>query len=184
MNKVMVDIETMSTHNTNAVILSVAVCKFNLHDLAQTGMPEPHVGSEVLWVLDIKEQLLLGRRIDPATQEFWAKQPREASDHWRNHEGSELSAFKHDFERYLEGVEELWANGILFDLGNIASLWPEPPWHYRLPRDARTVYRLIEPRADRPELDPDPAAHDPRVDVRRQVYELWRRTAEKPPSLT
>lgn len=193
MNKVMVDIETMSTHNTNALILSVGVCKFEIEDLphisTRSGVAVedveaavvlgPRFEEERIWILDIKEQLLAGRRVDRGTQDFWSKQSTSAARHWVNPSDGEvtLAMFAQEFAAYVQGAEEVWANGMLFDLGNIGSLYPnDPPWHYRAARDARTLYRNAEPREERGELFVDPeAAHDPQVDCRRQVHELWRR---------
>ena len=194
----MVDVETMSTHNLNALILSVGAVRFALSPGDQgTGPAQslryvsslgvaPHVDDVLptwwdgrLWVLDVGEQLLLGRRVDPDTQKWWAEQSDEARRHWRYPEDAPVSVaqFCTEFYAYVQGCEELWANGVVFDVGNLASLWPGgPPWKYNCVRDARTVYRC--PAANQRTELPRPEGevrHDPVADCVEQVRRLWER---------
>jgi hypothetical protein len=136
---VMVDIETTSLHQSNALILSIGVVRFD---------PRPVdgvvFGETTLIVPSITEQLLLGRLVDPDTMKFWAAQPPEASDHWaKRYEPDTLVNAMTKLKRSLLDADRVWANGIVFDLCNLADLYQRVtgerlPWHYRAPRDMRT----------------------------------------------
>jgi hypothetical protein len=134
---VMVDIETMSLHPHNALILSIGMLRFDPRG------PELKIGPKMLLVLDVYEQLLLGREVDPSTQAWWASQPAGAAAHWMDtnrrvtvQEAAEAITIN------LSDAKRVWANGIQFDLSNIVSLCKsadyETPWNYRAPRDMRT----------------------------------------------
>lgn len=167
--RLMVDIQTMSTHNHNALILSVGALTFDL----DWEVNLPVYGNERSWVLDIPEQLLLGRHVDPRTQKWWSEQSEAAKVPWRDEqEPVPLEQFTQEFGLLVEPMEELWANGIVFDVGNLASLWAyDPPWRYNAVRDARTIYRLGDPQ--RIATEPDVHAHDPVGNCYTQVYKLW-----------
>lgn len=168
----MVDIETMSTHNTNALVLSVATVRFPRRP--PRGVIITALSSE-LWVLDPTEQLAAGRHVDPNTQKFWKEQTEKARDHWVNADTCSIERFKTEFELALAGGEYIWANGILFDLGNIASFWDTPPWKYNAPRDLRTIRRCVGERDDAQSLVIELTPHDPISDCLQQIHDLWQR---------
>lgn len=173
----MVDIETMSVHNSEALILSVGAVEFETS--SELG---PTFTSEHVWVLDPVEQLLSGRRVDRGTQQFWSAQPESARAHLRGGTRIGIQKFRSDFAAVVDDVEELWANGVVFDIANLASLWLEnPPWRYNAVRDLRTVLRipLLQALPGRnaalESATSQLVAHDPLSDCVMQVWKLWER---------
>lgn len=136
---VMVDIETMSLHPSNALILSIGLVEFN------PSGDELVLGRQLLITPSLAHQLLIGRRVDRDTQKFWLSQNAKAADHWLHAEARwSLKATALALKTWLSGKKRVWANGFLFDLGNLVSLCEQAdeqtPWHYRAPRDARTFW--------------------------------------------
>lgn len=175
----MLDIETLSTHPSEALILSIGTVPFEITDAG------PTFGEPLIVVPDMKEQLLLGRRVDRKTQVWWGNQPGVASDHWLHPQQltdvrSALALLTIELQKGL-GYKRIWANGIVFDIGNVDNLYRslglEPPWPYNAARDARTVYdNQVCPRKDTPAI-PLPGAnlgpHNPIYDCYQQIVGLW-----------
>lgn len=149
-NHLMLDIETMSLHPSNALILSIGMVRFdpwvsNFRDCIESP------GRRL--VPSITSQLLLGREVSKSTQEFWQKQEEKASAHWRNNQpvGDNLGAMCAAIKDEAAECQTVWANGIIFDLGNVIDFYhqvtgaAEPPWHYRAPRDMRTFCEETPP---------------------------------------
>lgn len=183
---VMIDIETMSLHPHNALILSIGMLEFN---------PEPaeevRLGSSMLLVLDLAEQLALGREVSGSTQEWWSKQSKDAQEHWRGRDISRVN-LPHAIwtvRYFCQHAQRVWANGTQFDLSNILHLnaqlgssgqlneqGQQALWHYQAPRDMRT-YCLETPvtRSEPPAaISSIPRApHDPVYDCTRQAWRVW-----------
>lgn len=180
---VMVDLETAGTSN-NAVVLSIAWIPFSINAVDSTGDAGPCFGVARLCIPSIREQLAMGREVDPRTmQGFWAKQPAEAREHWAE------PASTMPMERALSMLREtfnsgtrVWAHGICFDIGILDSLYralgKEAPWAFNDVRDARTIYRLLEPR--RSMGAPTFVPHHPVDDCRKQIWQLWERWPAAP----
>jgi hypothetical protein len=134
---VMLDIETMALHPSNALILSIGLVEFD-----PTG-DKLELGERTLLRPDISAQLLLGRVVEPGTQKFWGDQPKDAQDNWRVGKQQTLAETVARIASFTESTKRLWANGIVFDIGNVVSLirqaGQKEPWHYRAPRDMRTL---------------------------------------------
>lgn len=141
---VMIDIETMPLHPHNALILSIGMLEF---DPSQIG--GLRTGARCLITPDIEDQILLGRRVDVGTQDFWHKQSSEARDHWLHKPRYDLPGTINLVRQFCVGRTRVWANGTQFDLSNLVGLSAqvsgEPPlWHLSsaarhadiLPRDA------------------------------------------------
>lgn len=165
--KFMLDIETMSLSTHNALVLSVAVASFTLSPEA------PLIGDVRVWYPSLREQLALGRQVDEGTRTWWLRPEMErARRGWVNppQYESTLKNLGEEMNAYMGYPEEVWANGIVFDIGNLESLIPAP-WKYNATRDARTVYALPGRRTlpDNIEF----VAHDAADDVRLQVWRLW-----------
>lgn len=169
----MVDIESMSVHESRALILSVAAVPF---------MPDtedgPTIGGDAkLWVLDPRAQLALGRVCDISTQGWWADQSDAARDHWLNGVLTDLDTFCREFAEVCDGCADgIWANGACFDLCNLVQLIEDAgharPWKYNVARDARTIYQ-VSPRRRSSTVPADLVAHDPRSDCIMQIHRLW-----------
>lgn len=177
MYDVMIDIETMGTHTSRSLILSVGIVAF-----AITEERPVFAEKNMLEVLTLEPQILNGRLIEKGTQDWWAKQTPAARQHWEN-AGDKITpaALRFRISEYLQeyanGVSTLvWANGIVFDLGNLENLFAEydanPPWKYNVTRDARTIYNML------PQLRTMPTelkfeGHDPIQDCYKQIWRLW-----------
>jgi hypothetical protein len=186
MTDVMIDIETLAT-SQNSLVLSIAAVKFTLfHE-------RPAFHSEILIIPSMIDQIMLGRHVDPSTQDFWAKQPHEVSSHWkdRQHEAlnrwdtiQNLSAF------YGNAEQRVWAHGICFDISILENLYGSSavPWKYNRVLDARTVDRICPTRRTPTEdqglnilaLN----AHHPIDDCKRQIWSLWAKWPDALPSVT
>lgn len=138
-SNIMVDIETMSLHKHNALILSIGMIQFH-HD--RDGVK---IGRHRLILPDLADQLALGREVSADTQKFWRDQSAEARDHWVTPGPLGRTALPvacHIVRDFCEGHNRVWAQGNQFDLANIEGLADQVGekdlWHYRAPRDART----------------------------------------------
>jgi hypothetical protein len=134
-------------------------------------------GRRKMLVLDLAEQLLLGRRVDVGTQKFWSEQPREAANHWLEATEHHSAAGALDEVRIFAGGAKVWAKGPQFDLTNLLGLaedvgYAEPLWHYRAPRDVRTFIETTAKTRDAPE-EVSGTLHDPVADCVYQVQQVW-----------
>lgn len=179
---VMLDIETMSLHPSNALILSIGLLEFD-----PTG-EKLRLGSRQLIRPDIAEQLLLGRHVDPQTQKFWMSQTCAAQDDWRIGAQFSVEATAMNVQTFLNGTKRLWANGIVFDIGNVASLLQsvgyKEPWHYRAPRDMRTFCEhMPERRHDLDSTGVQGTPHAALYDCEVQAYRVWAHWPKSEPFL-
>lgn len=171
----MLDIETMSLHPNNALILSIGILHFD-----PSPDSEPTLGARWLIKPDPRPQLLLGRNVDPDTQKFWAGQSREAKEDWVVGEVDSMLCVCDQISDATEGVKRLWARGTVFDLGNVASLLRQAgykePWHYQAPRDVRQIEEEC-PASRLPPLgrldDVDGKPHAALYDCAVQAYTVW-----------
>jgi 3'-5' exoribonuclease-like protein len=183
----MTDIETMATHTSNSPLLSFAMVPFNLEAKG------PVMGRPLLILPDLLQQLGRGRWIDEKTQKFWADQTPEARAHWADpsytyKDGTKpkrmfLEEIPNEIGRFwtdnMTGSDaEVWANGIVFDIGNLENLLNmEVPWRYNAARDMRTTNRKLPPAAQRDlaALTKQENAHDPIDDCVWQIWDVWKR---------
>lgn len=180
---VMLDIESMSLHQTNALILSIGMKRFDpfVHNFNDC------LGESSLLIPSIPEQLLIGREVSTDTQKFWKAQKPEAAAHWRDYNGAPdtLIATCNRLANFVRDARCVWANGILFDLGNIEGLFRQvmntgAPWHYRAPRDMRTFCEETPiTRGNEHDGSPSPleqfdlTPHEPVSDCITQIYRVW-----------
>lgn len=181
----MIDIETLSTHSSRALVLSIAVTPFDLW------LDGPRIERSLLLIMPIIPQLLDGRIVDEGTLDFWRKQTPEARLHF------EEPNFQHEqativrptslasAARYLNGFSwnpdvQVWANGIVFDIGNIENIFGMGPhgvpWKYNATRDYRTLIRVQPQNRVLDGFDPSASvgvAHDPVDDNHYQIKRLW-----------
>ena len=178
---VMIDIETMSLHPHNALILSIGMIEFD---------PEPIeamcIGKCALILPNLEQQLMLGREVSAGTQKFW-RDPKnsKASIHWMDNEDGRVSlaAVCWRVREFCQCATRVWANGILFDLSNLAELDRQLGnsgvgglWHYQAPRDMRDrVYDMpqtrLVPIGDA--LDIPGVPHEPVYDCISQAWQVW-----------
>ena len=176
----MIDIETMSLHPNNALILSIGMIEFD---------PSPidglFIGSRSLILPNIEQQLLLGREVSAGTQKFWKDQKREASAHWTDLEKERLNLASvcNLVRLFCQGATRVWANGTQFDLSNLVELnrqlggdGQDALWHYQAPRDMRTFVKetpatRLVPIGDA--LDIPGVPHEPVYDCISQAWQVW-----------
>ena len=183
---VMIDIETLSLHPTNAVVLSAAVVEFD-----PAPREKPVFGEARRWLLDVHPQLAIGRQVDAGTQKFWADQPPGAKEQWAGKDVKDGPSLvvRSDLHTVLMGIKAMvanksrvWSQGPQFDQTNLCELNkqcyhnPTELWHYRSPRDSRTF--LNETLETRPLPDDYDATipgqlHDPIYDCIRQIWLVW-----------
>ena len=182
MKHIMIDIETMGTNTSKSLVLSVGAIAF---DLAKEG---PNLSGNIFMrVLFWEQQIINGRLIEPGTQKWWSEQTQGARDHWENPPHKIQPAFlSKEFIEYRDLClgdpgTLIWANGIVFDIGNLESLFlqhsSDIPWKYNLVRDARTIYNLPKLRS-MPETFSF-VGHDPVEDCRKQIWRLWEHMPEE-----
>lgn len=170
----MIDIETMSPDSSHAVVISVAMLRFSMN-----GAEYPTFGARSTINFDVREQLVYGRLVDPGTQLWWERivDPAARDAAWCGNPFTLEQGLKF-IQTYHEVPEDLvWANGVVFDIGNLESLFRMKkltvPWRYNSPRDARTAYRLKKQRTRPLFAKEQGPAHDPMVDCVNQVWKLW-----------
>ncbi len=136
----MLDLETLSTRK-NASIVQIAAIAFD---------PAPPAGFTVSMALPfnafVKDP---DGHIDVATVAWWLQQKAapalgkkiETTGVSLTHA---LTAFKGWYDS--QGAEAVWSHGATFDIAIIEQRCAETgcaiPWHYRHPRDTRTLYAL------------------------------------------
>ncbi len=139
---IMIDIETAATGH-DALVLSVGVAGFMPYD------KDPLSGNKSCYTcLMLHEQLLMGRRADPDTCRWWAKQSDEAIQAaWIPAAQSCVSELHSTLKEYFTTGEEIvWANGTDFDLTILESLFKDfgykVPWRFTNKRCMRTLKEI------------------------------------------
>jgi len=134
MKHIMLDIETLSTNTSLAVITQIGAVKFNA---AGIDRKQFHLG------LDVDQQLAWGRVIDADTLAWWDTQ--DGSPYLRNY--FTVPRVLTALNRYIGSATRIWANGTVFDIGNLNSLYNMAgmsiPWPYNSATDMRTLRRYL-----------------------------------------
>jgi len=176
----MIDIETLAT-SSRAVVLSVAAVRFKLYSTA------PAIDDVCFKaVLNIREQLAVGREVDMEVLRWWGLQSDKARAHWV---APRPDAITHprtalvNLGSYLNGTSRVWCCGPSFDAAIIESLCANfdlsTPWGYSAPRDVRTIRDFDQRREWK--RSTDDIDHDPLSDCRFQIHTLWERWPEDLP---
>jgi hypothetical protein len=134
----MVDLETMAV-SPNAVVLSLGAVHFNPHGNG--------VGDKLYFRINIDDQDVLGREVDPNTIEWWSKQdPVIMEEAFSPDNRISLVDAVDQFHKFAWGCDTFWAHGSCFDiviLENIYRQLNKPlPWNYWQIRDTRTLFDL------------------------------------------
>ena len=142
MTHIMIDLETLSTR-MNAVIIEVGYCLFE-----PTG---DGVDFSATFRLDVEEQIDTGRSMTWKTIQWWMKQDEAARMKIADPQGYEIfgiEAFLDEFSNVIPwgSIEGVWSHGAGFDIPILTDLYAsaglKEPWHYRTPRDTRTLFSL------------------------------------------
>ena len=135
---VMLDIETMG-YRTRSVILTFGAMKFDPRKIEV----EPH--TPFYHRLDVDSQLALERTTDESTMDWWMQQAEDVREEAMGEDNrTELMTFCKDLNKYLVGVDEIWAHGTTFDIVMVESLFRDlgmpTPWSYGKVCDSRTLF--------------------------------------------
>lgn len=148
---VMLDIETMG-FRPECVVLTFGAIKFDPYN---PGL-EPHTG--FYQRLNVDEQLALGRTVDDSTMEWWSQQAESVREEaFADEDRVSLVEFAKELNKYMVGVDNIWAQGPTFDFVIIENLFRmiDVPvnWQFWQIRDSRTLFQVAgDPRkADRAE---------------------------------
>ena len=212
-NHVMLDLETLSLRS-DACIVQIAAVAFDI----ETGELGPRFNAYV------NESCLVGAKvghIDVSTVGFWMRQkfaPTLGASITDEDEQRNLYDALGEFDQWFANLAEdtceagassvvetaeeisLWSHGAGFDIPILAeaynrALIGEVPWHYRAPRDTRTLFAVAPGGMPKPPKA-EAREHDAQYDCEYQLtqvveawkairdardggYESWRRGQEK-----
>lgn len=145
---VMIDIETLDV-SPKAVVLSVGMCKFYPTDINRDPFDGRH------FKIDIDTQSGKNRVIDDSTISWWATQPKDIQEAAFSDDGRvSVEECAKEINKYLVGVNKIWANGPDFDLVILSSLFKDFDihcnWKFWQYMDTRTIFQLMprDPRKD------------------------------------
>ncbi|MDP5205853.1 3'-5' exoribonuclease [Alishewanella sp. SMS9] len=143
MNNVMIDIETLSTRKTAAVI-SLGAVFFDI----ETGA----IGSSFYYTITRSSCLAYGLDIDASTLKWWSEQSEEARAVLTCPDADDLKQVLYDFAGFLventpeDQQVEIWGNGPSFDCAILDNAYKacgiKTPWRYSNERCVRTIVDL------------------------------------------
>ena len=134
---VMLDLETLGTR-PGCVILTLGAVKFDPYSLR-----EPDSG--IYFRVDVDEQTALGREVQEDTLNWWLNQSEDIREEALGEQDRvSLTTLYRDLNKFLVGVDNIWAQGPLFDFAILENLyrqcgWPTP-WQFWQIRDSRTLF--------------------------------------------
>lgn len=137
---VMLDLETLSTR-PNAVILTIGAVKFDPFS------GEVNTDKGLYYRISVDEQIAIDRHVMESTVEWWGKQAEEVREEALG-EGDRVSLeeFTAGLNRFLVGVENIWAQGPVFDIAILENLYAQlskpTPWQFWQIRDSRTLFQV------------------------------------------
>lgn len=134
----MIDLETMAV-SPRATVLSLGAVKFNPRGNG--------VGEKLYFRIDIDDQDLLKREVDPSTLDWWSKQdPKIMEEAFSPDDRVPLKDAMDQFHRFAWGCDAFWSHGATFDLVIIEDIYRQLnkslPWNYWQLRDTRTLFDL------------------------------------------
>ena len=144
-----IDIETLGT-SPDTVVLTIGGIKFD-------PMEDDGLHSQFYYRLDADEQIEMGRTVDEKTLEWWDKQDEEVKKEALETTGrvSTEQSLK-ALNKWLVGVDKIWCQGPVFDIGILENLYKQIGLHHNWPfyiiRDSRTLFSLMD-KDPRKEID-------------------------------
>lgn len=144
---VMIDLETLSTHN-NAAIIEIGAVEFNKY----TG----EVGEKFNVIIDPKDWCKNDRHVDGETIQWWFKQTNEARKRFTK-EKNEYITLKHALQKLkyfimdCDTIEDdkdvvVWGNGATMDISILENAFNyfdiDVPWKFWAVNDVRTIVDL------------------------------------------
>lgn len=168
----MIDLETLSL-KPNCAVTQIGYVLFDEMTVTNTFLLRPNA----------EEQINRGRSVSFDTFAWWLKQDQEARESMAK-PGQDLmadclSTFINDVEMCCgwNNVKQVWSNGLLFDVNIMEDLFHmygiKTPWHYRAPRDVKTLCYMIPGF----EMTKPFVAHDAKEDAIAQASSVQRALA-------
>jgi hypothetical protein len=134
----MIDLETMAV-TPDAVILTLGAVHFNPYGNG--------IGEKLYFRVNIDDQDVLGRTVDPSTLEWWGKQdPAIMEEAFSEKDRIPLVEAMDKFHKFAWGCSHFWSHGATFDLVMLENIYRQIkkplPWNYWQLRDTRTLFDL------------------------------------------
>ena len=136
---VMLDIETLGTC-PDCVVLTLGAVKFN-----------PYTSDEVVAGIycrpDVDEQIERGRIVREDTMQWWLEQAEAVREEALGEDDRiPVQQMLQELNRFLVGVNNIWAQGTVFDIGILEHLYTQygmtPNWQYWQISDSRTLFKV------------------------------------------
>jgi len=144
-----IDIETLGT-SPDTVVLTIGGIKFD-------PMEDDGLHSEFYYRLNADEQIDMGRTVDEKTLEWWETQSEEVkAEALDTNDRIPVEETLKALNKWLVGVDKLWCQGPVFDIGILENLYKQIGLHHNWPfyiiRDSRTLFGLMD-KDPRKEID-------------------------------
>jgi hypothetical protein len=134
---VMLDLETLGTR-PDCVILTLGAVKFNPYKIEDPG-------PGIYLRIDVDEQTARGREVQEDTLNWWLNQSNDVREEALGESDRvSVETMYKDLNRFLVGVNNIWAQGPVFDIAILENIyrqygWPVP-WQFWQIRDSRTLF--------------------------------------------
>ena len=137
---VMLDLETLGTR-PEAVILTFGAVKFD------PWADDIDIEKGMYLRIDVDEQSTLGREIQQETVDWWGRQDPAVFEEAMGEDGRvKANEFLDQLNRFLVGVDNIWAQGPAFDIVILENLYRQlgrpTPWQFWQIRDSRTLFAV------------------------------------------
>lgn len=137
MKSVMLDLETLGTR-PECVILTLGAIKFDPYNIDS-------FGASLYLRFNVDEQIAIGREVQQDTLDWWAKQDSAVrNEALGDSNRATLEAATQQLNKFLVGVETIWAQGPVFDIVILENFYRQlgkpVPWNYWQIRDSRTLF--------------------------------------------
>ena len=154
-----IDIETLGT-SPDTVVLTIGGIKFD-------PMEDDGLHSEFYYRLNADEQIDMGRTVDEKTLEWWETQSEEVkAEALDTNDRIPVEETLKALNKWLVGVDKLWCQGPVFDIGILENLYKQiglhHNWQFYIIRDSRTLFGLMDKD---PRKEIDFAAHNALADA-------------------
>ena len=140
----MLDTETLSTR-PEATILTFGACKFSPYN-------QEEITQGIYFRINVDEQIAIGSHIDDETIAWWGRQADDVREEALGDDNRiSLEQFTQELNRFIVGVDNIWAQGPVFDIVILENLYRrlgKPcPWQFWQIRDSRTLLSTLgDPR--------------------------------------
>ena len=164
MSNIMVDLETMGSGST-AAIIAIGAVKFSAKGL----------GEEFYSVIDLNTSVQAGLTIDPDTLMWWMGQSAAARKAVTRKDNESLFDALTAFSKFVgdKKTAKIWGNGASFDNPILANAYKavnlEQPWHFWNDRCYRTMKAMFGKNID---VETVGTAHNALDDAKTQALHL------------